>query len=296
MTLAFKKGIINNNVFLLCFFHNNYRVIILKEKNKKEQSSVEKDYYSSVLLCQILCCALTLIIFFAFKSGSHWTHLRQIYALLLEDDFLTQEVDMVMADLSSYIIDGDTAYAVSGSTVEPYDAAEFSQEDTASSSVAEPVFNNVAEIACKPEKLKADYADLVRNDEPKIVFPVEGGRYTSYFGERTDPISEGSDYHNGVDIGADEGDRIRAVYDGKVTEVGEDSSSGNYLFISHGNGYETFYCHCSEILVDEDTVIRKGETVALVGSTGYSTGPHLHFEVRLDGESIDPLPLLDNAV
>ena len=129
----------------------------------------------------------------------------------------------------------------------------------------------------------------------KLISPVEDGRYTSYFGERTDPISEGYDYHKGLDIGADEGDRIRAVYDGIVLSVGEDSRSGNYIFLEHKNGYVTFYCHCSEILAEEGTVIRQGETIALVGSTGYSTGPHLHFEIRKNGESIDPLPFIENA-
>ncbi len=270
-------------------------MIVLKEKSKKEQADLEKDYYSGVLLSQIFCCALCIILFFVFKASGHWEELKTIYAGLLKDDFITAEVDTVMADLSESLFDREASYAVSGSKVESYITTEASEISTTSENQSVATFATVSEIGYKPDKTKTENTELIRSDSVEFVFPVEGGRYTSYFGERTDPISEGDDYHKGIDIGADEGDKIRAVSDGKVTSVGEDSRSGKYLFISHGNGYVTFYCHCSEILVKEGTVIRKGETVALVGSTGYSTGPHLHFELRVDGESIDPLPVLENA-
>ncbi len=265
----------------------------MKEKIKKEQAA-ERDYYCSVLISQIFCCAVAVILFFVFRAGGNREALLQAYAALLKDDFITDEVDAVMAEFGDYLLDGDTSYAVSGSKVEPYLTTQTSQESTSAEAAAEPVFSDVSEIDFKPVKLTAEKADL-KKDTVGFVFPVEGGRYTSYFGERTDPISEGSDYHNGVDIGADEGDIIRAFAGGRVTETGEDSRSGKYLFISHGNGYETFYCHCSEVLVVEGDVVEKGGTVALVGSTGYSTGPHLHFEVRLNGKCTDPLPWLENA-
>lgn len=268
-------------------------MINLKEKTKKKQAA-EKDYYSSVLLSQIFCCTIAVALFFVLKSGGNGDTLLKAYAALLSDDFITGEVDTVVAEFGDYLFDNDSAFAVNGSAVEPYVTSQ-AQVSTTAEAEAEPVFSAVSEISYKTDKPKAENTGLTVKREPSFVFPVEGGRYTSFFGERTDPISEGSDYHNGIDIGADEGDEIRAFSGGIVTETGEDSRSGKYLFISHGNGYETFYCHCSEILVSEGTVINKGETVALVGSTGYSTGPHLHFEIRLNGESTDPLPFLENA-
>jgi len=286
--------------FSLFLFHNIYRVIILKEIIKKEQADNRKDYYSSVLLSQIFCCTVAVIVFFAVKGSSQWQELKTEYSRLLSEDFLSAEVDTVMADVREYLFEKDMGYAVSGSVVEPYVSttvpSESDVKDTTSYESKE-VFSPavLSEISVRDESAEAQNVELIRGDSIKFVAPVENGRYTSYFGERVDPISEGDDFHKGVDIGADEGDKIRAFYDGKVTSVGEDSSSGKYLFISPGKGYSTFYCHCSEILIDEGTIVRKGETVALVGSTGYSTGPHLHFEIRSNGESIDPLPFLENA-
>ena len=75
--------------------------------------------------------------------------------------------------------------------------------------------------------------------------------------------------------------------------VGEDGRSGKYVTISHDAGYETFYCHCSETLVTEGTVVRAGEAVAKVGATGWATGPHLHFEIRKNGTKLDPLQILE---
>ena len=87
----------------------------------------------------------------------------------------------------------------------------------------------------------------------------------------------------------------RNAYDGRVVSVGEDARSGKYVFLEHEKDVVTFYCHCSEILVKEGDKVSQGDTIALVGSTGYSTGPHLHFEVRIKDVSVDPLPLLRDA-
>ena len=125
-----------------------------------------------------------------------------------------------------------------------------------------------------------------------IVKPVSGS-YTSYFGYRTNPITGNNTFHTGIDIAAAQGTKIKAAYPGKVRKTGEDSRSGKYIYLTHSNGFETLYCHCSEILAEEGAVIRQGETVALVGSTGWSTGPHLHFEVHKNGTRLDPLPILN---
>ena len=127
-----------------------------------------------------------------------------------------------------------------------------------------------------------------------ITRPVEGGRYSSYFGYRNNPITHQYAFHTGVDIAVPLGTKIRAAYGGTVRQVGEDDRSGKYVTITHDDGYETFYCHCSEILVPRGTVVRAGEAVACVGSTGWSTGPHLHFEIRKNGTKLDPLQILEH--
>ena len=130
------------------------------------------------------------------------------------------------------------------------------------------------------------------NDDP--VLPVVGA-VTSDYGERIHPITGEESFHSGRDIAADEGDDIFAVYDGVVTAVGVGESSGNYVKIDHGNGLVALYCHCSEVYASEGDRVRKGDIVAAVGETGAATGPHLHFEIRLNGELTDPSVVLDRA-
>ncbi len=111
----------------------------------------------------------------------------------------------------------------------------------------------------------------------------------SPFGWRVDPWPE---FHEGVDLAADYGDPIRAAAAGTVVVAGYDGGYGNRIDIDHGNGYHTWYCHLSRIDVHEGQFVRKAEHIALAGSTGESTGPHLHYQVMLDGRPVDPTPYL----
>lgn len=112
------------------------------------------------------------------------------------------------------------------------------------------------------------------------------GSISSNFGERW-----GRD-HNGVDIASPTGTNIYAYQSGKVTFSGWKNGYGNVVIISHGNGMETYYGHCSKLLVKAGQSVEKGQHIAEVGSTGRSTGPHLHFEVRKGGTPINPMPYL----
>lgn len=102
--------------------------------------------------------------------------------------------------------------------------------------------------------------------------------------------------HSGIDIPADQGAAILAATDGTVTEVGFDRERGNYLILDHGDGLTTLYAHCRNVDVQEGDAVKAGEMVAAVGSTGMSTGPHLHFEVRQDGEAQNPVAYFDSAI
>lgn len=102
--------------------------------------------------------------------------------------------------------------------------------------------------------------------------------------------------HSGIDIPADQGAVILAAADGTVTEVGFDRERGNYLVLDHGDGLTTMYAHCRNVDVKEGDAVKAGEMVAAVGSTGMSTGPHLHFEVRQDGEAQNPVAYFDSAI
>lgn len=126
----------------------------------------------------------------------------------------------------------------------------------------------------------------------EICVPVSGS-ISSPFGYRINPVTKAFSFHSGVDIAADSGEKIKAAYYGKVSKVAYDDVSGNYIELTHEGGLVTRYLHCSEIIAEENMVVRSGETIALVGSTGRSTGPHLHFVIEVDGKKVDPLYVMD---
>ena len=116
---------------------------------------------------------------------------------------------------------------------------------------------------------------------------------TSEFGWRKDPFTGLKAYHNGIDMAAAEGTPIVAAYTGIVGEAGYNKSMGNYIYVEHGDGLRTIYLHASKLYVKKDDIVIKGEVIGAVGSTGRSTGPHLHFSVRLNGEYVSPWNYLD---
>ena len=103
-------------------------------------------------------------------------------------------------------------------------------------------------------------------------------------------------FHSGIDIPAEQGAVILAAADGTVTEVGYDRERGNYLVLDHGDGLKTLYAQCRNVDVQEGDTVKAGEMIAAVGSTGMSTGPHLHFEVRQDGEAQNPVAYFDSDI
>ncbi|HXY76142.1 MAG TPA: M23 family metallopeptidase [Steroidobacteraceae bacterium] len=119
--------------------------------------------------------------------------------------------------------------------------------------------------------------------------PVSTGFISSYFGERADPFDGEEAFHKGVDFAGSAGSRIVAVAAGVVTWAGERSGFGKLVEINHGDGYVTRYAHNERTLVSVGQTVKRGEAVALMGSTGRSTGPHVHFEVLRNGRQVDPL-------
>ncbi len=119
--------------------------------------------------------------------------------------------------------------------------------------------------------------------------PTSGGEVTSVFGYRTDPFPE---YHRGVDLAQPTGHPIMASAEGVVSYAGWGGGFGNKIEIKHGNGYETWYGHLSHIDVSAGQRVSRGTVIGKVGSTGEATGPHLHYQIMLDGVAIDPMPYL----
>lgn len=126
-------------------------------------------------------------------------------------------------------------------------------------------------------------------------WPTKGGWVSSGFGWRSDPFSGKRSYHEGVDIAAVMGSPIKAMGDGVVTYAGKRIGYGALVEINHGNGYATRYAHILEALVKVGDRVKKGHPVALIGSSGRSTGPHLHFEVLKSRRQLDPRKYLQQS-
>lgn len=124
-----------------------------------------------------------------------------------------------------------------------------------------------------------------------LAWPVAGA-VTSPFGERDNPMGSGHEFHPGIDIAADEGTPIRAAVPGRVISAGPDGGYGNVVVIDDGSGMTTRYAHCSQIFARVGASVEPGAIIGAVGSTGRSTGPHLHFEVRVNDRPVDPAQLL----
>ena len=115
------------------------------------------------------------------------------------------------------------------------------------------------------------------------------GTVSSPFGYREHPTVGAERFHYGVDVAAEEGTKIACFANGTVKAVGESSSYGKYLIVTHADGVETLYAHCSAITVSSGQTVQRGETVARVGATGMATGPHLHFELQKQGTYLNPI-------
>lgn len=132
-----------------------------------------------------------------------------------------------------------------------------------------------------------------RRDVTPSQWPTDGGYVSSSFGGRANPFSGyGSDWHPGIDIAVDYGTPVYASAAGYVQQSGWYGGYGKYIRLSHDFGYETAYGHMSRLAVDAGTFVKKGQVIGYVGSTGYSTGPHLHFEVIKNGEQVNPSSLM----
>lgn len=289
---------------------------------KRERRKTEKDgKLSIVTVVQIVVCILLCLSFFILsKTGAAGAFRSDMSALINWESFQSDAAS-VMGYVKNYLSEPVEFFPVFGSgqdkttsensnestsaqtTVDESESAtaeetitdnsdKSDETETTEEEITEPETEKVS-AQIKEVSLSTLSLDYKSQDETeKIVSPVDSKRYTSSFGYRMNPITKVRAFHTGLDIAAPLGTKIKAAYNGTVSRTGEDSRSGKYIYLSHSNGLETLYCHCSSILAEKGAKIRQGETIALVGSTGWSTGPHLHFEIHKNGERIDPMPFL----
>ena len=177
-------------------------------------------------------------------------------------------------------------------------AAAIAQLDQDSDEVTKLILERVAAKRAAEAKLAAAEAKIAREEalraarrSGKMTMP-SWGVVTSHFGSRYHPVLGYSRFHAGTDFGAEHGSPILAAETGVVIFAGWYGGYGNALIVDHGGGLTTLYAHASRLDVREGDVVKKGDAIAAIGTTGLSTGPHLHFEVRRNGEPVDPMSYL----
>lgn len=232
-------------------------------------------------LVQLLAAGalLAVFLFAAKRGGSLFAELGSAFGAATAEDWDLGEVTFFPADPETPSDETESGEAQTGEAA--------SAEETAASDEGaggEDLPDGGGDLVC--------LACYTCGDTP--VLPVEG-RVTSVFGERVHPIYGTTGFHSGKDLAAAEGTPIHAALDGEVIGAGVGEMSGNYVKLRHEDGLETLYCHCSRLNVETGVRVRKGDVIAFVGETGLATGPHLHFEVHIDGVKRDPDYLLENA-
>lgn len=175
-------------------------------------------------------------------------------------------------------------------------SSDISSKEAAIKEYEEMIAQENAEIAALEKAVAEEKARLeAENAQARVynggmfTFPCPGyKRISDEYGNRMHPILGTQKFHNGVDLAAPSGTAILAAYDGDVIAATYSASMGNYIMIDHGSGLYTIYMHCSALYVSKGQSVTKGQNIAAVGSTGRSTGPHLHFSVRLNGSYVSP--------
>lgn len=242
----------------------------VKPKEDFEQTETfekKKNSTNSVMIVQLAVCIFAVVSIFLIGRLSPQTF-----------EFIRDEYNRIMS------VDMD-AEEIASSAKKAVGRAEATDDVQKTEKPSKKKGVNTVKSAADGEAMAV--MSLFKSDE-EITVPVHG-EITSEYGNRTNPVSGEYLMHSGVDIAASQGTEIRAAYSGIVSDVGSNSVGGNYISLVHKDGSETLYCHCSKIIAEKGDVIRAGETIALVGSTGRSTGPHLHFEISLDGKTENPL-------
>jgi murein DD-endopeptidase MepM/ murein hydrolase activator NlpD len=215
----------------------------------------------------------------------------QLQARMLRLDALGKRL-IGRADLDGEEFDFDSVPATGG----PQSVAELVPTDPADFLVMLDSLD--ASLTDRAQKLGVLEALLMDRDLRERLMPsgrpIDKGWLSSKYGKRADPFSGKQEYHKGVDFAGREGADVLAVADGVVTWAGKRSGYGNLVEINHGNGYVTRYGHNKKNTVVVGAAVQKGQQIALMGSTGRSTGPHVHFEVLRNGRQVNPSKFIND--
>lgn len=242
----------------------------------KEKKEKKKDAFSVVMVTQIIVCAVLLAIMFIFCRGDSVTgkSIRAQYEKLMKRDFSSEDYKEVYSAVSSFI---------KGENAEKNKDSAYGKTDENKSV---PMGGN--DIHSDNLSVLEGISFEKYSISSKYIKPLDDYTISSPFGYRADPIAGGNGIHTGIDLASGAGNKIKASNSGKVVKAEYSDGYGNYVLLAHDDGINTLYAHCSELKCSVGDIVKQGETIALVGSTGNSTGNHLHFEVRRNGVKLDP--------
>lgn len=257
---------------------------------KNQNPNEKKDCFAAVMIVQSLVCAVILIaMFISFRSeGSFFELMKNGYAQYNGTDFTDEDFSQAFRAVKDYI-----AVFAPVLTQETEPNSESAETELQTEVLTEEIASGGVDLEFSAldtlEGVCFDGIDI----EVEMDSPLKDYRLTSQFGYRINPVSGVAGIHTGTDMAAAKGTPIYAVADGTVMSAAWDDGYGYNIKIRHGENTVTVYAHCSRLCVKEGDTIRKGEKIAEVGSTGNSTGNHLHFEIRKDNIKIDPAQVLD---
>lgn len=252
------------------------------------------DYLIFSLGFQFIICSILFGICFGLKTTNSdlYNDLKKSYFDKLDENFITNEEEMVNKIISSTKKEIKEAVSVISDNVDKQQDAS-NTEETLSAEVKavggeDFALENENEV---PENVCVGSYSVNR----KMILPLEG-EVTSEFGTRLHPVDGDLRFHAGIDIAAPMGTPIYAPYEGEVIKATYDQWNGYHIKLQHENDIMTVFCHCEKLNVKKGDTVSAGQIIATVGSTGSSTGPHLHFEFRINNKSYDPSVVLDEAV
>jgi murein DD-endopeptidase MepM/ murein hydrolase activator NlpD len=218
-------------------------------------------------------------------------YIRQISELYMRLNYIDQQTDRIQQIMKKQIVGKEKL-----PTLEKDDKSSsggpFINDGLEDKDVKLALDNLVAKVDAREMQYNQMEAIMLKQTVLKLtlptLYPVDVPYRSSSYGWRHDPILGIRAFHNGLDFSAAQGEPIRATADGLVKRVGRGPDYGKFVVIDHGDRLETRYAHASKILVSEGDLVQREDVIALVGNTGRSTGPHLHYEIRYKNRSLDP--------
>lgn len=250
---------------------------------KKDKGKVKNDYFSVVMTVQFIVSAvIAAMLLFSVKSdGKLASVLINEYNRFMADDITADEAADAFRSIREY------------AAVFSPDAEAFTVYEETTAQPGKTIGGGADIEFTSLDALEGICFDRYIFDMPYCT-PLDDYRVTSPFGYRISPVSGNAGIHTGIDMAADYASPIYAFADGTVADASYDNSYGYYVKLLHEDNFVTIYAHCSELCVSAGDKVRMGDTISLVGSTGDSTGNHLHFEMRKDNIRVNPAYLLFN--